>query len=878
MFTRSASSHRRYQAAVCGIVFALCGAAAKAQVFSQPQPQGISNSTRNSSYPAMVADAAGNIDVAWVDSTSGINFSRSTNSGASFSAAVTIPSSAGAAFQPQMVVDPTGTIVEIAWAKPSTAAGAPQNSFDVFVSRWTSAVPLAFTSVQVSLPTAPALLVDAPRLAFVGTGLDVVWGSRGSWGSSGTWINSGTWISTSPNGLTFSAPITLSTAAQDSGGPRIAVDKSGNIFVAWTDKLAEDLGTAGNYCTNPTPITDNNGNVTGYSNTSGGNYYLNWTKAGTTGTTPSAANTRSLSSTDWKNVNLDPAYPNGYFGCSYDNLQLFFDANGNLHLLWGDEAPLEDLLTSVATTPTAPNGSPTFTFPMGTSGEEGVGSPWAATDSSGRTYVVYASGPKAPATAEGIYFNRSDDGKSFYFPESRVLSAPGAISPAYPQVAVDTAGNVNVVWEQPDQQITANGGNTFHLFFTRSTDKGVTFPTITPVFPLTGNSSVLCISATTSGATPPTTPDTTTCGTVQMGVDANSDPDIAWVNNPGSAGSMANIDFAIGNMTVPPPNDFSISVSPGTPTAYAGQTVPFTVNAQVANGTFNSPITLGCNDFIAVASTQGGTIERPDYVCTPSGPLNVGGSATITLAIPPGLPSSVGTNQSPYPFAISGTSGGMTHRVMVAFNSAGPAGSVSPSSASLSVGASQTFNVTLNPGPFNANVNLQCLGQPAWIQCAFNPQSVAASSSPVTSTLTVTVTSAPNGSVLSYPSATSSTPIQRWHLLLSATLAALYFVALTMMWIWQRDRLSASLVLRRCAIVTLMLVLSIGLVSCGGAANPSSSSAAAISSSNVSGGGTGGSGGSSGGGSSTPVTATFNVQAQSGKTTAVLGTISITTP
>jgi hypothetical protein len=85
-------------------------------------------------------------------------------------------------------------------------------------------------------------------LGFVGTGVAVVWG------------NDSTWISRSPDGLTFSAaPIKLSTATQDSGGPRIAVDKSGNIFVAWTDRLAQDQNQPGNYCTDPKSNTDPNG-------------------------------------------------------------------------------------------------------------------------------------------------------------------------------------------------------------------------------------------------------------------------------------------------------------------------------------------------------------------------------------------------------------------------------------------------------------------------------------------------------------------------------------------------------------------------------------------------------------------------------------------
>jgi len=298
----------------CGFVMGLCTATAQGQVFSQPTNVS-QNPASDSVYPAMIVDSAGNIDVAWVDSASGINFARSTNAGLSFLPAVRIGNvSIGVAFQPQIAVDPTGTIIEIAWAKPSAASGAPAGTFDVFVSQLT-------IGAVITTPVSTAVkLVDSPRLAFDGTGVDVVWG------------NTETWISHSPNGTTFNAPINLSIAPQDSGGPRVAVDKSGNIFVAWTDRLAEDQNKQGNFCTNPTGTTNGNGIITVFSNTFGGNYYLNETPSLST---PNSANTRNLSK-EW----VDQNYPAGYFGCSYDSLHLFFDQKDNLHLLWADEAPL----------------------------------------------------------------------------------------------------------------------------------------------------------------------------------------------------------------------------------------------------------------------------------------------------------------------------------------------------------------------------------------------------------------------------------------------------------------------------------------------------------------------------------------------------------
>lgn len=59
----------------------------------------------------------------------------------------------------------------------------------------------------------------------------------------------------------FGAPITLSlpNTPQDSGGPRIAVDKNGNIFVAWTDRIAQDQNKPGNFCTNQVGTRDASG-------------------------------------------------------------------------------------------------------------------------------------------------------------------------------------------------------------------------------------------------------------------------------------------------------------------------------------------------------------------------------------------------------------------------------------------------------------------------------------------------------------------------------------------------------------------------------------------------------------------------------------------
>ena len=851
----------RYFGAVglCSLVLAAGANSARAQVFSNQKI--LSNPTSSSSYPAIVIDAVGNINVAWIDSVSGINFARAVMGSSNFVTTAVGPLSVGAAFQPQMIVDSTGMIIEIAWAKPSTAPGAAQGTFDVFASRSVNGGATFLPTVPEPVSTAAVKLVSAPRLAFVGAGVDVVWG------------NDGTWISQSSDGLTFGAPIPLAIAAQDSGGPRIAVDKSGNIFVAWTDKLAERQNLQGNYCTNPTGTPDGSA----YTNKFGGNYYINETLASSTAG-PSSTNTRNLSNSDW--VGPDPAYPNGYYGCSYDSLRLFFDQNDNLHLLWADEAPLNDLLSSGATSQAG--GLPKFSFPALGVGAEGVGAPSVAVDSNGSIYVAYAAGPRAPVGTQGIYFNRSDDGGINFFPEASVISAPGAFSPAFPQIAVDSNGNVDVVWEQADQTFSATGGNTFHVFFAHSTDRGNTFNTIREV---STNPSVLCVP---TDASVTNTPDTTNCGTVQMSVEANSNADMVWVDNPGSSGSTAKIEFSNAKVGSDPPDDFSISASPTSQSTYASQTITFNVTSQ-AIGTFTSAITLGCNNFPEVSGIDGSTIKRTDFPCTVTpASLNPGNSATVNLTIPSNLPP------GQFQFAINGTSneptGLTTHRVMIAINnqtSPGPLGSVQPSSAELAVGASKNFAVSVNPSVFTAAVDFLCSGQPAWIKCDFNPPSMTPSATNSSATMTVTVLSAPAGSMLSTPPFTRSLPAGMNPVVWSTTLVGLCLFTITLISMRRRERLSAACAVRGFAVMGLTLVLAAGLASCGGgtsssAAPTTNAAGGGTSASGGSGSGGSGSGGSgsggTGGGGSAPVTATFTVQAQSGNVVTNLGTVSITTP
>lgn len=312
-------------------------------------------------------------------------------------------------------------------------------------------------------------------------------------------------------------------------------------------------------------------------------------------TPPNFSNTRNLSNTDWASSNRSAGdiqrFPKGFFGCSYDNLKLYTDKSGNVHLLWSDDSPIADVLNSKTL---GTNGFTTFSFPINIANHSAA-APDAAVDKNGSIYVVWSGDASPSSNSQGIFFSRSDDGGGTFTscapgqqplcPATNIAPS-GAAASAFPRVAVDASGNVNVAWEQPTAAIT-NGSNLFNVFFARSTDKGVTFPIVAQV---SASPSVLCFEndppPAGNGALP-TTPDMSTCGTVQIGVDANSTPDMVWVNQA-SGSAVSDIDFAT-------PNFPTGSVSPTTASlsaSNASQNFTLTVNPGGPAG----PITFSCLD------------------------------------------------------------------------------------------------------------------------------------------------------------------------------------------------------------------------------------------------------------------------------------------
>ena len=670
----------------------------------------INTTTSASSYPNLVIDGAGNFNVAWTDSTAGVIFSRSTNQGSTFPNNVVIPGSTGAAFQPQVVVDASGNNVYAAWAGTSSASAG---NFDVYVSHSTNGG--ASFPAGTKLTLGPVPLADGPRMAVDSGGVvSVVWG------------RDETDITQSNNvGGSFFAPIKISTNPQNSGGPRVAVSSQGTVYVVWTDE--SNKNASGSYCSAPAVTGVGLDGKPIYSNTMGGNIYVNITAKGATPSPTQSTSTvggvtfgtRSLSATDWQGANAD--WPNGFFGCSYDNMQLLIDSGDNLHLVWADDLPDQNVFASAYPVMVGTQGTAKFSFPSGLTNQPAA-SPYAVLDQTRNLNVVWSGSPAGGVTAAGVFYSRSTDnvapfGMTFTIP---VTVAPGGTSPEFPQVGVDPTGDINVAWQE-DDSTTANA---FDVFFARSFDGGASFSRASA--PVSVNPSTQCLNdpTITTAQIPP--PPFTTCGSVQLGVDSASMSDIVWIDR--SAGRSSS-DVLFSRMTIssplPPSPDFYMVLPAPAQTGSSGTRATYSLTLTALYG-FADSVALTCSGLPAGAGCS----------ANPVTPAATGTAATVSVTV--GSSVVAGT----YVFTITGSSGIATHSVqatLIVSSSTGPDFTIglTPTSQAVIQGGNAVYSVSVAPvGSFSGMVTVACSGLPAGVNCSSSPTTASA---PGSTTVSFTV-------------------------------------------------------------------------------------------------------------------------------------------
>jgi hypothetical protein len=295
---------------------------------------------------------------------------------------------------------------------------------------------------------------------------------------------------------TFSTPKNISNNLDFSMTPQVAVDSSGNINVVWEDD------------------TDNNSNILFSRSTDGGMTFL-----------------------QAKPVSNSTGY-------SYSP-RICVDSRGAINVVWVDDAPGKPAVYFSRST----DGGANFSTPAKLSSDGAYSaSPQVAVDGAGSISVVWES----DATPLGILFRHSADGAAFSAVANLTTNSSLA-GVAAPQLAVGVDGSINVVWEEDfnfqsdisfrrseDQgahftataNLSHNSGNSFagqiavdlggninvawvdgtpgnnEILFTRSADKGATFPTVANLSNGRGDS-----------------------GNPQIGVDGNGNIFVAWQDN-----------------------------------------------------------------------------------------------------------------------------------------------------------------------------------------------------------------------------------------------------------------------------------------------------------------------------------------------------------
>lgn len=384
--------------AVYALALGLVSVTAQAQLFSSPK--NVSNNADYSFTPQVAVDAAGNISVAWEDDTasnSNILFSRSSDGGATFSSPKNISNSSGFSTNPRMAIDAHGNI-NVVWVDDTP--GTP----DVMFSHSTDGG--ATFSTPVNLSNDPAYSNSA-QLAVDSLGnIHVVWESDT--------VSLGILFSHSTDGgVTFSAPLTLSTNTNGSLSPQLALDLSGNVNVVWED------------------------DVLGHSDIS----FSHSSDKGVTFSTPKSLSNNVGNST---------------------SAQLVVDQIGSVSALWLNDSPGN---FAVFFSRSADKGA-TFSSPRNLSNNPGdANNPQLALGLGSNLYVAWES-TIPPAAAPDIFFlGSADAGVTFSLPQN-LSNNPGFST--NPQMAVNAAGYINVVWQD-------NTPGNSDIFFARSVDSGASF-------------------------------------------------------------------------------------------------------------------------------------------------------------------------------------------------------------------------------------------------------------------------------------------------------------------------------------------------------------------------------------------------------------------
>ena len=322
--------------------------------------------------------------------------------------------------------------------------------------------------------------------------------------------------------------------------------------------------------------------------------------------------------------------------------QIAVDAAGNIYMAWEDDtANNSNILFSRST-----DGGATFLpTPAAKQVSNSLGcsfSPVMAVDAGANINIVWEDSPDCSFGTSNIFFSRSTDGGMTFSAPTNLSATMNTALFSVPQIAVDTAGNINVVWESDTGNLavwfsgSSDGGNTFSapkmvstnpsgsmgpqiavdksgninvgweddiaghsdISFSRSTDNGTTFsPPVNLSNPL-GN----CIANSNSP---------------RIGVDLGANINVVWSNDCGgnfdiflsrSADSGATFSSPknLSGRLLPPGTRNSLWMLQATSTWFGKKATPRTFSSFVrATGVLRSPAHRICRITQGLLPTHG---------------------------------------------------------------------------------------------------------------------------------------------------------------------------------------------------------------------------------------------------------------------------------
>jgi hypothetical protein len=210
-----------------------------------------------------------------------------------------------------------------------------------------------------------------------------------------------------PNTTVFSSPQNISGNPGESFGQQIAVDPSGNIYVVWSD------------------------NSPGYPAI----FFAASSDAGITFSTP-------------LNLSNDPGGSNPP--------RIAVDLNGDINVVWAGTSGSKSGVLSRSI-----DGGATFPA-SATIANNLKRTPIITLDSSGNIYVGWAD-----SISFNVFFSKSMDGGATFSNPTQVTNRPKIDSAGVSAIALDGAGNIDLVWQDCDSFC--------HVWFDRSSDGGASF-------------------------------------------------------------------------------------------------------------------------------------------------------------------------------------------------------------------------------------------------------------------------------------------------------------------------------------------------------------------------------------------------------------------